>query len=87
MEFRKEGGREGRREGERERERENEREGERERERERGRANVTNHYEFMVIPFPLFFIAVFLLPLFSMLPLMTGWPNVSVVKDIKSGDH
>ena len=77
MEFRKEGGREGRREGGRERGRE----------RERGRANVTNHYEFMVIPFPLFFIAVFLLPLFSTLPLMTGWPNVSVVKDIKSGDH
>ena len=54
---------------------------------------MTNHYEFMVIikscliPFPLFFIAVFLLPLFSTLPLMTGWPNVSVVKDIKSGDH
>ena len=54
---------------------------------------MTNHYEFMVIiksrliPFPLFFIAVFLLPLFSMLPSMTGWPNVSVVKDIKSGDH
>ena len=75
MEFRKEGGREGRREGGRERG------------RERERANVTNHYEFMVIPFPLFFIAVFLLPLFSTLPLMTGWPNVSVVKDIKSGDH
>ena len=79
MEFRKEGGRERGRE--------------RERERERGRANVTNHYEFMVIiksrliPFPLFFIAVFLLPLFSTLPLMTGWPNVSVVEDIKSGDH
>ena len=75
MEFRKEGGREGRREGGRERG------------RERERANVTNHYEFMVIPFPLFFIAVFLLPLFSTLPLMTGWPNVSVVKDIKSGHH
>ena len=77
MEFRKEGGREGRREGERGRE----------------RANVTNHYEFMVIiksrliPFPLFFIAVFLLPLFSTLPLMTGWPNVLVVEDIKSGHH
>ena len=54
---------------------------------------MTNHYEFMVIiksrliPFPLFFIAVFLLPLFSTLPLMTGWPNVSVVEDKKSGDH
>ena len=85
MEFRKERG--GWREGGRERERE------REGERERGRANVTNHYEFMVIiksrliPFLLFFIAVFLLPLFSTLPLMTGWPNVSVVKDIKSGHH
>ena len=45
MEFRKEGGREREREGEREREREGERE--RERERERGRADVTNHYEFM----------------------------------------
>ena len=84
MEFRK-GGRERGTEGGRERERERGRE--REGERERGRANVTNHYEFMVIPFPLFFIAVFLLPLFSTLPLMTGWPNVSVVKDIKSGDH
>ena len=54
---------------------------------------MTNHYEFMVIiksrliPFPLFFIAVFLLPLFSTLPLMTGWPNVLVVEDKKSGDH
>ena len=52
---------------------------------------MTNHYEFMVIIkshlIPLFFIAVFLLPLFSTLPLMTGWPNVSVVKDIKSGHH
>ena len=54
---------------------------------------MTNHYEFMVIiksrliPFPLFFIAVFLLPLFSTLPLMTGWPNVSVVEDIKSRHH
>ena len=70
-----------------------ERGGWREGERERGRVNVTNHYEFMVIikscliPFPLFFIAVFLLPLFSTLPLMTGWPNVSVVEDTKSGDH
>ena len=82
MEFRK-GGRERGTEGGRERERG----------RERGRANVTNRYEFMVIiksrliPFPLSFIAVFLLPLFTTLPLMTGWPNVSVVEDIKSGDH